>query len=286
MKLFLALILIAGVSAGEVNTAKALRGKMGGVITGPKCTKAACSVLVVVDMQNDYCNDCGSTSSTITKWAGPLSAVATKINTCALKDKWDLVIFTQDWLASKTGFLVAGTEGAKLVPQLATSSASPKAIRFTKTADDWMNEMSPTTAFDKKYHFAMHGEATAAHGDHPTLMQVLCDLGYTAAKTTIHTVGTATNRCVMKGSVHAATKGYKVSMHKALASPKGEVGLENWVTKGPTANAPPLTAPQTANHKKKWVNDIFTGYKGGPKAKDALTYMKEAGVQIVDNDTC
>ena len=36
----------------------------------PECTKPRCHVLVSVDMQNDYCEEC--LSKTVTKWAGPL----------------------------------------------------------------------------------------------------------------------------------------------------------------------------------------------------------------------
>jgi nicotinamidase-related amidase len=174
-----------------------------------------CTVLIVVDMQNDYCSECNST--TVSKWATPgLPVVADAINRLQADDRnlIDLTLFTQDWLPSTSPFLRKNTYGSEIMKMLHENSNS---LRFTKSSDDWMNNLGPkdcdycTLAYDNKYHFALNNEKMKNQPNHnpPTLYDFLSSYGYTPEKTRLIVVGTAENRCVMKGSLHAINIGYK-----------------------------------------------------------------------------
>ena len=87
----------------------------------PTCAKdqERCTVLVVVDMQKDYCQGCGS--PTESQWASKgVKEIATPINAVidAAGDNLDLVLFTQDYLPDDSKFLVHNSVGSEVLDEL------------------------------------------------------------------------------------------------------------------------------------------------------------------------
>jgi len=184
----------------------------------PKCAKdkEQCNVLVVVDMQKDYCKGCGS--PTESQWASAgVKQIATPINSIideAINDL-DLVLFTQDFLAKGTPFLVHDTVGAEVLDEL--KQPAEKTAHFTKGADDWMNH-----GFWHGRKYAIQGEAQEGAHKPESLDMILDSYGFSPKKTNIYVVGTATYRCVMKGSVHARALGYTVSIVENSVEGEGD----------------------------------------------------------------
>jgi len=187
----------------------------------PECGKSHCNVLVVVDMQNDYCKNCGS--PTESKWAsatvkelaesdGPINQVIKKAHNA--KNPFDLIIFTQDWLEDGSPFLVHDTIGAEVIK---TIDGQGTGISFTKRADDWMNN-----GYYQGRLYAIRGEAKEGDARPRDLGHILQEFGYTPTKTSLYVTGTATYRCVMKGSVHARSLGYTVSYVKDAVEGDGD----------------------------------------------------------------
>ena len=186
------------------------------------------NVLIVVDMQNDYCSECNS--PTVSKWAlTGLPDVAHHINLLhnsnsnsnsnSNNDQVTIsqVVFTQDWLPDSSTFLRRNTYGAEIIRALEQPEGS---LTFTKSSDDWMNRLGPKEkctycdpSYDDNYHFSLNNEkgstTTNPNGGRPTLDQYLTSAGYPPAETRLIVTGIAENRCVMKGSIHALDLGYK-----------------------------------------------------------------------------
>ena len=184
----------------------------------PTCAKdqERCTVLVVVDMQKDYCQGCGS--PTESQWASKgVKEIATPINAVidAAGDNLDLVLFTQDYLPDDSKFLVHNSVGSEVLDEL--KQPVGKTAHFTKGADDWMNH-----GFYKGRKYAINGE-TVENAHLPESLDVILNAyGYHPKKTHMYVVGTATYRCVMKGSVHARALGYKVSIVENSVEGEGD----------------------------------------------------------------
>ena len=251
------------------------------------------TVLVIVDMQNDYCIECNST--TVSRWAlAGLPGVARHINLLHsdpfFKQNIDRVIFTQDWLSATSKYLKRNTYGAALIRSLDRPEGS---LAFTKSSDDWMNRLGPKynctycdASFDDKYHFALNGERRKGEPERrpsvpglppilpPTLDQYLTSYGYSPRDTRLVVTGIAENRCVMKGSVHAMNLGYKdVILYLPGTGAKNVTKKENWI---PHVNAPEnsceLTlgvATCTEEQEEQWRVQVYKGHKGGPTSADA-----------------
>lgn len=257
------------------------------------CSKDTCNLLVVVDMQNDYCTTCGS--ETVSPWAEPILPTAAKINDImALKTPkgesiWDLVVFTKDWLepgvvcleqkesSCVKSSLVRDTFGTQVVSQIRKPADSAAYLEYTKNLDDWFNTMDANMSADHQDHFALNGENIPGNS-HPTLRQMLQYRGFTPEKTRMVVTGTASNRCVMKGSVHARYDGYNVFVVASAIAGYAEKP-DNW---HPGENAPDTFCGDTqacdGNEARSWEREVFFGEKGGPTRPQAFAIMTGAGV--------
>ena len=258
------------------------------------CRNDLCTVLVVVDMQNDYCLECNST--TVSPWAvSGLPAVAHHINRLQTSDAHliDFTIYTQDWLPSTSPFLPRNTYGSAILDALQRPKDPSTFTTFTKDSDDWMNTLGPkqecaycTPSYDDQYHFALNGESTPSQPTHPTLQNYLSSKGYAPAKTRLVVVGTAENRCVMKGSLHAINDEYQdVILYYPGVSGTHVTTPENWV---PGQNAPRDSCEAsfqvsrcTPAENVKWREQVYLGHKGGPTSRDALWIMRNATEHVV-----
>ena len=246
------------------------------------------NVLIIVDMQNDYCKECNS--STVSKWAlKGLPSVAQHINDLHTVH-FDQYVFTQDWLPTGSPFLQRHTFGSELIKALKIPN---KSLTFTKSSDDWMNNLGPKTncsyctpSYDNQYHFALNKETTKKFPKHPTLVQYLSFYGYDPENTRLVVTGIAENRCVMKGSVHAIEYGYRdVLLYLPGTGATNVTEPENW---NPGTNAPKDSCELTFNvvtcteeQEKNWREQVYTGRKGGPTSRDAIDIMMNSNEKII-----
>jgi nicotinamidase-related amidase len=212
----------------------------------PKClsSQTRCHVFVVVDMQKDYCGRpegtgtksyCARTKDSDAIQGNPdLRPEAAAITEALNGVKWDLVVFTQDWLHGD-GFAEAGTEGAEIIDEIrypkdecvyhgpTELQPSQKCIRFTKDLDDWMNEFEPGSDPEWIYHhkeelgkrhFALTDETLPyLKGKPAKLKDIFAYYGFEPQKTTLHVAGTESRRCVLKGMLHAKYDGFDVQAY-------------------------------------------------------------------------
>lgn len=117
---------------------------------------------------------------------------------------------------------------------------------------------------------------------HPTLHELLSYHNFTPEKTNIVVTGIQTNRCVLKGAVHATLFGYNVAIIKEATA--GNPVRDNWRTEGKEINAPKAQCTNCNQQElRKWKMDIFTGgRKGGPSTEETYTYLKTAKVSVLD----
>jgi len=87
---------------------------------------------------------------------------------------FSLIIFTKDWLADGSPFLVHDTTGAEVLTDLHKGPG----VEFTKRADDWMNE-----GYYNGRLYAIKGEAKAGDSKPKPLGELLTEFGYTPEKT-------------------------------------------------------------------------------------------------------
>lgn len=196
------------------------------------------NVLIVVNMQNDYCKDCLPTTKKIThnKRATKLLPTANVINQLMMlsgnsdnKALFDLVVFTQDWFAAGTvpcwngekiphcSSLVRGSEGAKVIQCLTddVQKAKIESLHFTTENDDVFHSSG------------LAGETIKGKG-HPTLKQVLEYKGFGPKHANLVIVGIHTDRSILKTATHAMFDGYSVYVVKNATS-GGSVASHNWV---------------------------------------------------------
>jgi len=126
------------------------------------------------------------------------------------------------------------------------------------------------------------------------------------ANTEIVVTGIMLTRCVLKGAVHAAHKGWKVEVREDLTDLEEEKGW--YAAPGHVFHNKPITtyghvnighAPPAectvfdADEKRKtcekgsvghgkWMVNVFAGHKGGPSKEEAPKYLKQAGVAFVN----
>merc|ERR1711939_304513 len=103
-------------------------------------------------------------------------------------------------------------------------------IEHTKSTDDWMTTLDPKTSFDGKFKFDTELPKSVPH---LTLKEKLEMNGLAPAKTTIVVTGVQTNRCVMKGAIHATQEGY--STFALTDAMWGVPEIDNWTTEGKKA---------------------------------------------------
>jgi len=281
-----------------------------------KCTNDACSVLVITDVQNDYCKGCGSESESPWARTEVKELLEDITKAIALKKSdgsplWDLIVFTRDVLEENYvcadvdhdgqandfkiidekrvclggSSLTSGSYGSQVPDELksARDMANVPFIEHTKSTADWMTTMNPETSFDGKFKFDAELLESVPQ---LTLKEKLERKGFAPGKTTIVVTGIVTNRCVMKGAIHAAHEGY--STFALTDAIWGFPEMDNWTTQGKKANAPELDCP--TNHDgtctSEWKKQVYLGYKGGPTSDLAIEYMKKAGVgMLLVNDT-
>lgn len=259
-------------------------------------------------MQNEYCPNDGCTSKSPAAklsgnanpgWADASVAkivpnIVEIVTSSAIK--WDGILITMDWLPAQCKGLTAKTDGADVINEIndAVRKVHAKShipfFRFLKGNDDWMNELN---IFNTNQYDMFHT------GNEKPLIHYLEKAGFTPSRTVMTVTGTATNRCVMKGSVHAESHGYAVQ-HVDAASAGGETqeystAAQNEEFKEYLLRAAPLTTVPTAGGTNnadakqitkavkqiaKWQEEIFMKMKGPPRA-DALGLLRQSGVRML-----
>ena len=215
---------------------------------------------------------------------------------------FDLTVYTKDWLDGTAGFLKRNTFGSELVGALKKPQSHPS-VEFTKSTDDWMTQMGPaecatcSRAYDNEYHFALNGESAegvavpklpTAHPEDADQCLLWQDcLGLSKHNTRLVVTGIASNRCVLKGSVHAEDLGYRAVIVYLPAVAGKALETENWIV---GSNAPMVTCEAEMKlskgdkcslaQKHKWMDNVYEGYKGGPTTKDAVKILRAAGVEL------
>ena len=116
------------------------------------------------------------------------------------------------------------------------------------------------------------------------LGHILQEFGYTPTKTSLYVTGTATYRCVMKGSVHAKSLGYTVSYVKNAVEGDGDdydwkrYACPNFMNGGVKKSCHDMFGePCDARAKSKWFKTVYETL-GGPSVKLRQHIMKNAGV--------
>jgi nicotinamidase-related amidase len=220
---------------------------------------------------------------------------------------YDLVVFTRDalnehevcvggWANKVNGTCVNGSSlvkespGSQVVEGLLTAAnqnyPADKILMYTKNTDDWMTELAACTlnpgcwpsesTFDTENDFAGLN-----------LKDVLMDRGFNPLNTRLHVTGIQTNRCVMKGSLHARKLGFRVTLKTdAVAGPEES---DRWTTDPDVAGTsewPWHLAPEVcagAECTDEWLTSVYTGWRGGPTLQMAFDYMRAGGVEIDGN---
>ena len=254
----------------------------------PECKQEGgdhCNILVVVDMQNDYCKGCGS--PTESKWAsatvkelaatqGPINQVIQKAHDAGVP--FDMILFTQDWLGDGSPFLTHDTKGAEVIETILNQD-DEKSATYTKRADDWMND-----GYYNGRLYAIRGEAKKGDSKPRDLGRILREFGYSPSWTSLYVTGTATYRCVMKGSVHARAHGYKVQYVKNAVEGDGDdydwkrYACPNFMNSGVKKSCHDMFG-QTCDGraKSKWLESVYKTL-GGPSVHLREHIMKNAGV--------
>lgn len=276
-----------------------------------------CNVLVVVDMQNDYCLDCGeSQDGCHWPFRSPLESTAAKINK-AVTDAgvdFDFVVFTEglmSWETDDGKCTFPNTRGFQIIDALKTTDDSflgdptKDVMHFSKLTDDWF-----TNAVFSDRQFANNGETLPFWNKDlpPTLPEQLAYRNLKPDNTQLFVTGTATNRCVMKGAVHARQLGFDVVLAKDAVTGGSE---DRWVIskvtipEGPNACAIPSETGEYSNlhhcavalsceeqyntqkcteeEKQEWMGNVYFGWRGGPSQNDAFKYLENSGVVVVDD---
>lgn len=288
-----------------------------------ECSSAdKCNVLVVVDMQNDYCLECEQTTDTC-HWAfrSPLESAAAQINSAITESgvDWDFIVYTQGLMTWPSGdgdeCTYPDTRGFEVIDTLKNEldndfSKDPTKdfMMFSKLTDDWFTD----AVFGGSRQFANNGETLPGWtGEQPpTLPEQLEYRGFKPGNTQLFVTGTATNRCVMKGAVHARDLGFDVVLGKDAVTGGSEdrwVISKTTIPEGPNACVIPSETDQypslhacavalsceeqygttvcTADQKKEWMHNVFYGWRGGPSQNDAFKYLENSGVVVVDSVT-
>lgn len=278
-------------------------------------------VLMVIDMQNDYCSDCGVVGGS--PWSEPLAEAANNIGRLMSdnpwKDAWARVFFTQDysengWTAtntadgSKYSFLKWGTPGAAII-QIIEDKMNPTKprSRFVKSTDDWMTDLGLKETHDNELHYGHNNLVVRA-----TMHQLLQEHGFFPWNSHLFVTGTAYNRCVLKGAIHAVRLGYKVTVLKNATGGHATVA-DRWPVETLPIIAPsgpwPIDVPQTMPNpwlckntatcqafqnydiemkkRREWLENMYLSNepRGGPTGEMAEQYMSSAGITIDSTTT-
>jgi len=328
--IFLMLLMCSHVRASRTtlhNKIQAAMNRQGATQFSARCPEAqkVCNVVLVIDMQNDYCSSCDEVQeneelkASQSPWSGTTikaisPAVQDVLGMRADKGGWDMVVLTKDTLKTGTGYLEAGTPGSSVVKEITDYVAPARTVIFSKDTDDWMNTLDANTSFDGQRHFALEDEAKYVKNEfaNPSLKQILQHNGFHPGKTNLVVTGVLTNRCVLKGAVHAQMEGYAVFVVKDATG--GSEEADRWqadahdapdhgknflqgvnfsmvpVTRGTFAKT--VTKDHWAGIKRamplikdnvdRWRKRIFTGYKGGPALADTWTFLSRSFVYVVE----
>eukprot|EP00928_Gymnodinium_smaydae_P054385 TRINITY_DN3816_c0_g1_i2.p1 TRINITY_DN3816_c0_g1~~TRINITY_DN3816_c0_g1_i2.p1 ORF type:complete len:414 (-),score=46.19 TRINITY_DN3816_c0_g1_i2:410-1651(-) len=285
------------------------------------CRAGMCNVVIVTDMQKDYCLECGT--STVSPWAAlSLPEGAEVINKILRSEFVHLSVFTKDWLPKTASrpYLTAGEAGTEILDAL---YRPPNSFEFTKDVDDWMNQLDPASAYDRKYHYALNGETlprraaakNSSDAYRPSLFDVLKASNYLPGNTRLIVTGVAANRCVMKGAVHARELGYDVVVVReatfgdaqepekwtattcaqalGVSKCRSESDRARFIDGGQNARgwAPVFSCEATFDLGAEpcddrllssWRKMVYLGHKGGPTRRDSFKYMSAAGAKVVD----
>ena len=155
-------------------------------------------------------------------------------------------------------------------------------LHFTKSNDDWLNEITAAKSYHGVREYAREGEQIPGNSA-PSLKEMLDFRGFAPSKTTLYVTGVQTNRCVMKGSIHAKNHGFDVALIQSGTA--GNPDDDNWHTSGPKPNAPGLCPGCNEPQLQSWRREIYDGmYHGGPNTPLSIQYMQNAGVRVLRDE--
>jgi len=314
-------------------------------------------VLMVIDMQKDYCKDCNKKESHCKEWEKPIRDLAERIGR-EVQGGYDLIVLTRDLLdadkrCAGKGLLQKGTHGYEVVDEI--WDKIPDNVEFltwAKDTDDWFigdnvyermydSDFSAHATlkyiqWNNKRHFDLEDtddltantmeqlwesrdvreeQATSfvkIKGQVKHLREQKMGLDrydFKKENTQITVTGIMLTRCVLKGAVHAAFRGWKVNVREDLTDledseawyiERGHVfhnshipnyGHVNIVHAPPPecnvfdANGGKKSCEKESAGHDKWMVNVFSGHKGGPSKKMARDYLLEAGVGFVNPTT-
>jgi len=204
---------------------------------------------------------------------------------------WDLVVFTTDYKNFDDTKGCFGTDkpaSREIIQDLDAKYKGDK-MYFRKETDDWLADESNSYKGSKPY------DTDKKESARVPLAKQLEQRGFTEENTILHVTGIVTNRCVMKGEIHARYLGFQTILHKNGVWP---MACDRWFfsktesdCKGETykKEKPYDFAPRLADINKGCPNgmkgcdvlkEIFFGWRGGPAPDLALAYMQAVGVQM------
>lgn len=277
------------------------------------------NVLLVIDMQRDYCigDACGEPVSTVSKWASDkTTTVVQPIVDLMDKNVYDLVVFTQDSLSEGEvcvenpngedwvngscvlgSSLVTGSPGWEVIHALTDAAKAEfgesKIIFYTKHTDDALNILDGSYqeldvfADGACYPTPQEDRKFDVVGDYnQPLAEVLRSRGFGIKNANIHAVGVLGNRCVMKSALHAKYLGYDVTVIKSAVGVAEDA--ENWYINedekllGGTGHWL-AEEPCTQNPcPEAWYQNMYAGYRGGPAGDMVWPYLESGQINLVD----
>eukprot|EP00930_Biecheleria_cincta_P071610 TRINITY_DN59096_c0_g1_i1.p1 TRINITY_DN59096_c0_g1~~TRINITY_DN59096_c0_g1_i1.p1 ORF type:complete len:288 (+),score=39.51 TRINITY_DN59096_c0_g1_i1:50-865(+) len=230
-------------------------------------------VLVVTDMQKDY--DIGANTKMYgevrSPYANDISKFVPNINRIRRSTHWDRVVFTLDWLeaellAGRTPFCMENTVGAELLDDLEVKVDTD--VFFKKNSDD---------------SFCLKGGRPEHHTKCSTLGEVLGNLGFNPTNTALVFVGQRFERCVLKTVMHARDLGYESSIVDEATYTKTQDPDPEWNLDFPEAS--PTSSQQQGSctsADEQWASDIYLRARKAAGRLLAETYLRKAGVRILD----
>lgn len=278
------------------------------------------SVLLVIDMQRDYCigDACGDPVDTVSKWASEHTiTVIQPIIDLMDKTKYDLVVFSQDSLKENEvcvenpdgsdwddenkkcavgSSLVTNTPGWEVIHALTDAAKSEfeqdQILFYTKNTDDVFNlldkdfkEVDICTE-PNCYPEAKDRKFDVAGDYDMPLSEVLKSRGFDTTNTHIDATGVLGNRCVMKSAIHIKHLGYDVSVMKAAVGVAQE--SENWYLTeeerkagGTKHDLAQKPCPEPPCDAS-WYKEMYSGYRGGPAGDQVWEYLESANVEITE----
>lgn len=250
-------------------------------------------LLLIIDMQNDYDLTFNMKEYGYQKClrATEMRSVANQIELLIEHVDWNLIAFSQDWLApvlTSTGalhqFCLPSTPGADPLPELldAADRKTKHQLRYTKNVRDVFNTLKTNPVLDQCMNTLLNPCPLPPHYpdrcfdsndtyNGKILLDVLADRGFTPQNTKITVTGTKADRSVMASTLHALSNGFAVDVYEPGVS-GGWDGPKQWCDIPIAGSTTPLP--------DNW-QELVIQCAGHAGREAALGYMKQAGARIL-----